>query len=50
LASIRKRGDLQWEARIRRRGFPTIRKTFERKHDADLWAKECGRSETADRP
>jgi hypothetical protein len=40
MASIRKRGDLQWEARIRRRGFPTICKTFERKHDAELWAKE----------
>jgi hypothetical protein len=40
MASIRKRGDLQWEARIRRRGLPTIRKTFERKHDAELWAKE----------
>lgn len=31
MASIRKRGQYQWEARIRRKGFPIQCKTFETK-------------------
>ncbi|MBU1248116.1 MAG: site-specific integrase, partial [Proteobacteria bacterium] len=40
MATIRKRGPYQWEARIRRKGFPTTSKTFERKQDAEDWARE----------
>ena len=39
MASIRKRGNLQWEARVRRKGMHTVCKTFERKEDAEAWAK-----------
>ena len=38
LASIRKRGDYQFEARIRRKGSETICKTFNNKADAEKWA------------
>jgi hypothetical protein len=38
LATIRQRGDHQFEARIRRKGLPTICKTFIRKVDAEDWA------------
>jgi len=40
MASIRKRNPYQWEARIRKRGYPTTCKTFETKADAEAWAKE----------
>jgi len=40
MASIRKRGDLQWEARIRRRGHPVQCKTFESKTRAEAWARQ----------
>jgi integrase len=40
MATIRKRGNLQWEARIRKRGYPTTCKTFETKADAETWSKE----------
>lgn len=40
MATFRKRGDLQWEARIRKRGYPTTCKTFETKGEAEAWAKE----------
>lgn len=39
MASIRKRGNLQWEARIRRKGHPVQCKTFETKVDAEKWAR-----------
>jgi hypothetical protein len=38
VASIRKRGDFQYEARIRRKGAETICKTFNNKADAEKWA------------
>lgn len=38
MASIRKRGDYQYEARIRRQGAETICKTFNNKADAERWA------------
>jgi hypothetical protein len=38
MASIRKRGDLQWEARIRRKGYPVTCKTFNTKADAEKWS------------
>ena len=40
MATIRKRGELQWEARIRRKGWPVTCKTFERKADAEAWARD----------
>src|ERR1035437_2740796 len=40
MALIEKRGDLQWRARIRKRGFPAQSRTFMTKPDADRWAKE----------
>ena len=40
MASIRKRGDLQWEARIRRKGYPVTCKTFNTKADAEKWARD----------
>lgn len=40
MATIRKRGPLQWEARIRKRGYPSQSKTFEKKADAVTWVQE----------
>ncbi|WP_253912064.1 hypothetical protein [Pseudomonas sp. CVAP len=39
LATIRSRGEYQWEAQIRRKGYPAQRKTFETKSDAQAWAR-----------
>lgn len=39
MASIRKRGQYQWEAQVRRRGYPAQSKTFNTKAEADAWAK-----------
>lgn len=38
MATIRKRGPYQWEAQIRRKGFPAQSKTFGTKAEADAWA------------
>jgi len=38
MATFRKRGPYQWEAQIRRRGYPAQSKTFETKADAEAWA------------
>lgn len=43
MATIRKRGDYQWHAQIRRKGFPTITKTFELQVDAEDWARDLER-------
>ena len=40
MATIRKRGNLQWEARIRRKGWPVTCKTFNTKLDAEKWARD----------
>ena len=40
MATFRKRGPYQWEARIRKRGYPTTCKTFETKVDAEAWARQ----------
>lgn len=40
MATIRKRGPYQWEARIRKKGQPVQCKTFEVKKDAEDWARE----------
>ncbi|MEC5319657.1 site-specific integrase [Brenneria populi subsp. brevivirga] len=39
MATIRKRGNYQWEAQIRKRGFPSQTKTFNTKVEANAWAK-----------
>lgn len=43
MATIRKRGDYQWQALIRRKGFPELSKTFELKVDAEDWARDVER-------
>ncbi|MDI1349210.1 hypothetical protein [Aquabacterium sp.] len=40
MASFCKRGDHQWEAKIRKAGFPQLARTFESKSDAMAWAAE----------
>lgn len=39
MAAFRKRGPHQWEAQIRRRGFPAQSKTFNTKAEAEAWAQ-----------
>lgn len=39
MASIRKRGAYQWEARIRRAGYPVQSDTFESRPQAEAWAR-----------
>lgn len=38
MATIRKRGEYQWEAQIRKKGFPTQSKTFNTKPEVEAWA------------
>lgn len=38
MASYYKRGDYQWEARIRRKGYPMQARTFDTKAEAHAWA------------
>jgi integrase len=40
MASFRKRGELQWQARIARKGFPAQVKTFDTRVDAEAWARQ----------
>lgn len=53
MATIRKRGEFQWEAQVRRKGYPPQSKTFNTRADADLWAatteSEMGRGVFIDR-
>ena len=39
MASFRKRGELQWQARITRNGFPPCSKTFNTLAEAEAWAR-----------
>jgi integrase len=39
MATVRRRG-LTWTVQVRRRGFPTLTRTFQRKSDAELWARQ----------
>jgi len=39
MATIRSRGPYQWQAIIRRKGYPVETKTFEIKADAETWAR-----------
>lgn len=38
MATIRKKGDLQWHVQVRKKGFPTATKTFETRAEAEAWA------------
>lgn len=38
MATIRKRGDLQWQAIVKRQGHPLQSKTFTNRKDAEAWA------------
>lgn len=53
MATIAKRGNYQWQAKVRRRGYPTQSKTFDTKRDAERWASvvesEMARSVFIDR-
>ena len=40
MATIRKKGELQWHVQIRKKGFPTATKTFSLKTDAERWARQ----------
>ncbi len=40
MASIRKRGPYQWEARIRKKGWPVTCRTFDTKYLAEQWARQ----------
>lgn len=43
MATITKRGDLQWQAKIRRKGYPPQSRTFAAKADAEAWARDIER-------
>lgn len=43
MGTIIKRGDLQWQAKIRRHGFPIQTRTFSYKEDAEKWARTIER-------
>lgn len=40
MATIRKRGDLQWESRIRKKGYPVQSRTFDTKGAAEAWSRQ----------
>lgn len=40
MATIRKRGHRQWEARVRRKGVPVQCRTFDTKETAERWARQ----------
>lgn len=40
MAVIENRGDYQWRALVRRKGFPAYSRTFERQRDAQAWATD----------
>jgi len=39
MATVTKRGDLQWQVKIRRKGFPLQSRTFNTKAEAEAWAR-----------
>lgn len=40
MATIRKRGDNQWQVEVRKKGFPAQRRTFLYKEDAERWGRQ----------
>lgn len=43
MGTITKRGDLQWQAKVRRKGFPSQSRTFMYKEDAEKWVRALER-------
>lgn len=43
MGTITKRGELQWQAKVRRRGFPAQSRTFSYKEDAEKWVRAVER-------
>ncbi|MEW9898784.1 site-specific integrase [Chitinivorax sp. PXF-14] len=43
MATITKRGDYQWQVKIRRNGYPSQSRTFETKEAAEKWARSVER-------
>ena len=43
MGTITKRGELQWQAKVRRGGFPTQTRTFSYKEDAERWVRAVER-------
>jgi integrase len=43
MATITRRGDLQWQAKVRRKGFPVQTRTFTYREDAEKWARALER-------
>ena len=43
MATLRKRGNLQWQAIVKRRGHGLTSKTFETRRDAEAWARSIER-------
>lgn len=43
MGTITKRGDLQWQAKVRRKGFPSQSRTFMYKEDAEKWVRAIER-------
>ena len=40
MASIEKRGNAQWRAKVRKKGFPSLTKTFTKKALAERWVRD----------
>lgn len=43
MATIRRRGEYQWEAQIRKKGYPPQSRTFDTRKDAEKWARAIER-------
>ncbi|WP_249214480.1 hypothetical protein [Burkholderia cenocepacia] len=43
MGTITKRGELQWQAKVRRKGFPQQSRTFMYKEDAEKWVRAIER-------
>jgi hypothetical protein len=43
MATITRRGDLQWQAKVRRKGYPMQSRTFMYREDAEKWARALER-------
>ena len=39
MATITKRGDLQWKVKVRRMGFPLQSRSFDAKAESEAWAR-----------
>ena len=44
MGTITKRGELQWQAKVRRKGYPAQSRTFSYKEDAEKWVRDLERA------